>query len=126
MDRSSAAPDLSPLLRAVAEPQRLCLLRELADGSRAVHELVDASGLAQASVSRHLGVLREAGLVESRRRGRSRRYAWARPSAGSPAAGLLAWLRRSWAAGRAGGATTAPEQGRSAGPSAPELEDHLL
>ncbi|MCW5776194.1 MAG: helix-turn-helix transcriptional regulator [Phycisphaeraceae bacterium] len=60
---------------AVAEPRRRDIIAALSDGSsRAVGELVAALGLAQPTVSKHLGVLRDAGIVSVTRRGRHRLY----------------------------------------------------
>jgi DNA-binding transcriptional ArsR family regulator len=59
---------------AVAEPRRRELLDLLAGGERPVHELVEALGLAQPQVSKHLRVLREVGLVDVREEGRLRMY----------------------------------------------------
>jgi DNA-binding transcriptional ArsR family regulator len=55
--------------RALGEPARLGLLSLMRDGERTVTELVEASGLSQANVSRHLRVLHTAGLVSRRREG---------------------------------------------------------
>ena len=46
---------------AVAEPRRRQILDALGDGERAVNDLVEALGLAQPQVSKHLRVLREDG-----------------------------------------------------------------
>jgi DNA-binding transcriptional ArsR family regulator len=59
---------------AIAEPRRREILDALADGERAVGELVAIVGLAQPQVSKHLRVLREVGAVEVRDRGRQRLY----------------------------------------------------
>jgi DNA-binding transcriptional ArsR family regulator len=60
---------------AVAEPRRRELLDLLAGGGEhPVNELVDALGLAQPQVSKHLSVLRAVGLVEVRADGRRRLY----------------------------------------------------
>src|SRR5919204_6726483 len=58
----------------VAEPARREILDLLANGPRPVGQLVDATGLSQPNTSRHLRVLREAGLVESRPDGQRRLY----------------------------------------------------
>jgi DNA-binding transcriptional ArsR family regulator len=50
----------------VAEPNRRRILDLLRDGERPVGELVGALGVSQPAVSKHLRVLRDAGLVESR------------------------------------------------------------
>lgn len=59
---------------AVAEPRRRELLGVLAGGERPVGELVDALGIAQPQVSKHLRVLREVGAVQVREAGRQRLY----------------------------------------------------
>lgn len=59
---------------AVAEPTRREILDLLRDGERPVGELVDRLGMSQPAVSKHLRVLREAGLVEMEARGRARIY----------------------------------------------------
>jgi DNA-binding transcriptional ArsR family regulator len=53
-------------LHVLAEPRRLAILDLLRDGERPVGELVDRLGLSQPGVSKHLRVLRDAGLVEAR------------------------------------------------------------
>jgi DNA-binding transcriptional ArsR family regulator len=59
---------------AVAEPRRRQILDALADGERPVNDLVNALGMAQPQVSKHLRVLREVGAVEVREDGRQRLY----------------------------------------------------
>jgi DNA-binding transcriptional ArsR family regulator len=59
---------------AVAEPRRRAILDVLAGGERPVNELVEALGLAQPQVSKHLRVLREVGAVDVRDEGRRRLY----------------------------------------------------
>src|SRR5207244_8279226 len=59
---------------AVAEPRRRQILDLLADGERPVNDLVQALGLAQPQVSKHLRVLREVGAVDVRDEGRRRVY----------------------------------------------------
>lgn len=63
------------LFSALAEPSRLRLLRAMMpDGPRTVTELVEATGLSQANVSRHLAGLHAARLVEKARDGVFVRY----------------------------------------------------
>jgi ArsR family transcriptional regulator len=69
------APPLERVLAALAEPMRVAILCRLRDGDRCVCDLESDLGAAQNLVSYHLRVLREAGLVESRRRGRRIEYA---------------------------------------------------
>ena len=83
-------------LDVLAEPHRRQILDLVRDRPRPVGELVAATGLTQPGTSKHLRVLREAGLVEVRPDGRRRLYAL-RPE---PLAELDAWLapyRRHWA-----------------------------
>jgi DNA-binding transcriptional ArsR family regulator len=58
----------------VAEPARRRILDLLLGSTRTVGELVSATGLSQPNTSRHLRILREAGLVESRATGQRRVY----------------------------------------------------
>jgi DNA-binding transcriptional ArsR family regulator len=58
----------------VAEPTRRRILDLLRDRARSVGELVDQLGLSQPGVSKHLRVLREAGLVGVRRDAQRRWY----------------------------------------------------
>lgn len=59
---------------AVAEPYRRAILDLLASRERPVTEVVETLRLAQPSVSKHLKVLRDVGLVEVRRDGRRMLY----------------------------------------------------
>ena len=88
-------PDLS-VLEVIAEPTRRRILDAVRDGERSVGELVEQVGMHQPGVSRHLKVLRDAGLVEVRRDAQRRLYRL-RPE---PLRGLDAWLepyRAHWA-----------------------------
>jgi DNA-binding transcriptional ArsR family regulator len=59
---------------ALAEPSRRQILDLLREGDRSVGDLVGRLNLSQPGVSKHLKVLREAGLVEVRPEGRLRWY----------------------------------------------------
>jgi DNA-binding transcriptional ArsR family regulator len=50
----------------LAEPHRRCILDALRHGERPVTDLVQCVGLSQPAVSKHLRVLRQAGLVQAR------------------------------------------------------------
>jgi DNA-binding transcriptional ArsR family regulator len=73
---------------ALAEPHRRQILDLLRDGERAVGDLIQPLELSQPGVSKHLKVLRDAGLVAVRSEGRQRLYAL-RPQ---PLAEVDAWL----------------------------------
>ncbi len=82
-------------LEVLAEPSRRRILDLLRDGERPVGELVDRMDLTQPAVSKHLRVLKDAGLVEVRTNAQQRLYR-IRPD---PLAELDAWLepyRKLW------------------------------
>ena len=64
----------SDAFNAVAEPRRREILNYLALQERPVGEIVAALGLEQPSVSKHLRVLKDVGLVSARREGRQMFY----------------------------------------------------
>jgi ArsR family transcriptional regulator len=57
------------ILKALAHPSRLMMVDELAKGERCVCELQELVGADISTVSKHLTVLKKAGLVESDKRG---------------------------------------------------------
>ncbi|HEX9357071.1 MAG TPA: metalloregulator ArsR/SmtB family transcription factor [Streptosporangiaceae bacterium] len=61
--------------KAIADPKRLLIINELRDGPRTVGEVVSALGIPQANASQHLAVLRDRGIVSSRRAGSHIYYA---------------------------------------------------
>jgi DNA-binding transcriptional ArsR family regulator len=67
--RQSAA-QCCMLLKAMAHEDRLLLLCQLTQGEQNVGELEATVGIRQPSLSQHLGVLREEGLVAARRQGK--------------------------------------------------------
>jgi DNA-binding transcriptional ArsR family regulator len=62
--------DLRAFHKALADVNRLRIVRRLAEGEASVTDLIDHVGLSQPLVSHHLKRLRAAGLIESRRVGR--------------------------------------------------------
>lgn len=62
------------MLEVLAEPNRRRILDLLRDGERPVGELVGALDIAQPTVSKHLRVLRDAGLVDVRASAQLRLY----------------------------------------------------
>jgi DNA-binding transcriptional ArsR family regulator len=71
MPRAATTVDV---FNAVAEPKRRRVLGALVDGERSVSEIVTALKWPQPQVSKHLGVLRQVGLVSVRDDGRRRIY----------------------------------------------------
>src|SRR5438093_1448431 len=74
----------------LAEPNRRRILDLLAQAQRPVGELVERLQLSQPLVSKHLRILREAGLVQSHVDGQRRQYALR----AAPLAEIDAWLAR--------------------------------
>jgi DNA-binding transcriptional ArsR family regulator len=68
------AATTSDAFNAIAEPQRRNILNYLALKERPVGEIVASLGLEQPSVSKHLRVLKDVGLVHVRRDGRHKLY----------------------------------------------------
>ncbi|MDR3489073.1 MAG: metalloregulator ArsR/SmtB family transcription factor [Bradyrhizobium sp.] len=78
------------IFAALADPTRRAIFERLArDGEQTVRVLTDQSGVSQPAVSKHLGVLKLAGLVLDRRDGRQTHYS-AQPHGLAP---LLDWMR---------------------------------
>jgi DNA-binding transcriptional ArsR family regulator len=68
------AATTSDAFNAVAEPRRRDILNFIAMQERSVSEIVDALEMEQPSVSKHLKVLKDVGLVDVRREGRQMLY----------------------------------------------------
>ncbi|MGM9668635.1 MAG: metalloregulator ArsR/SmtB family transcription factor [Faecousia sp.] len=85
--------DLQLLLRALADPIRREILTLLKDGRKSAGEISDCFPVSGAAVSRHLSVLKEAGLVTDRREGKFIYYRW-NPQALEPVTRWLAELER--------------------------------
>lgn len=80
-------PDL--VLKALADPTRRALFERLSSkGEQTVSVLTTHSGVSQPAVSKHLGLLRRAGLVHDRRDGRETHYS-VRPKSLAP---LVDWM----------------------------------
>src|SRR4051794_37748843 len=69
MDRTD---QLTTVFSALADPTRRAILAKLADGEATVSELAEPFHLAQPTISKHLRVLEEAGLIETGRDAHSR------------------------------------------------------
>lgn len=85
----------APLWTALADPHRRAIVALLLERPRPVGEIVEACGLSQPSTSKHLKVLRDAGLVRVRQDAQRRVYALDP----APIAALDTWLapyRRLW------------------------------
>ena len=67
--REKMYEERAEILKALGHPSRLMMVDELSRGERCVCELTELVGADMSTVSRHLSVLREAGLVDSEKRG---------------------------------------------------------
>lgn len=63
---------LDPTFAALADPTRRALLARLAQGEACVAELAEPFAISQPAISRHLKVLEDAGLIETRIQGTAR------------------------------------------------------
>ncbi len=70
---------LAELCKAFSDPKRLIIIAELRKGQKSVSDLVRILTIPQAVVSRHLGVLRERGIVDARREGTNVFYSLSDP-----------------------------------------------
>ncbi len=80
MDMSHPIPDqltevIAQRFRVLGEPMRIKLLDALRDGDSTVGELTDRLGASQQNVSKHLGVLHQAGIVSRTKQGTFVHYA---------------------------------------------------
>ena len=83
-------------LKALADPTRRAIFERLSrDGEQTVWMLTDRSGVSQPAVSKHLGVLKHAGLVHARHRGRQTHYT-AQPRALAPLVDWMSYYSRFW------------------------------
>ena len=79
----------SELFTTLADPTRRAIFERLCcDGEQTVWMLTEEAGVSQPAVSKHLGVLKSAGLVRDRRAGRETHYR-AQPKALAP---LIDWM----------------------------------
>lgn len=78
VDRVELIP-AAALFRSLGDPARLAIVRRLATGPARVTDLVEALGLAQSTVSKHLVCLRDCGLIDSEPVGRASLFRLTRP-----------------------------------------------
>ena len=77
----ASAGEAARLLRALGNERRLMILCQLADGERSVGDLYPHVGLSQSALSQHLAVLRQEGVVATRREAQTVWYRIADPAA---------------------------------------------
>lgn len=77
----ASAANACALLKVLANPDRLLLMCQLSQGELSVGEMEEQLGIYQPTLSQQLGVLRENGLVATRREGKNIFYSMASPQA---------------------------------------------
>ncbi len=85
------------ITKALADANRLRVLMALTGGELCVCQIVELLGLATSTVSKHMSILRQARLVDSRKDGRWMYYRLPGRGAARPAREAIAWVRRSLA-----------------------------
>jgi len=86
------------IAKALADEGRLRVLVALADRELCVCEIIELLGLAPSTVSKHLSILRQAGVVEARKNGRWIYYRLAGKDAPREVKAAVEWVRTSLAA----------------------------
>lgn len=81
--RTRQRKDHAAIFKALGHPARLRIVEELRAGERCVCELVDVSAGGWSTVSRHLSVLKAAGVVEDEKRGLQVYYRLVLPCVGT-------------------------------------------
>jgi DNA-binding transcriptional ArsR family regulator len=84
------------LFKSLSDPTRRALFESLSrNGEQTVVMLTHRAGVSQPAVSKHLLILKNAGLVRARRGGRETHYS-ARPRALAPLVGWMSFYSRFW------------------------------
>ena len=83
------------IAKALADEGRLRVLVALADRELCVCEIIELLGLAPSTVSKHLSILRQAGIVEARKDGRWIYYRLAEKGAPREVTAAIEWVRGS-------------------------------
>lgn len=86
--------DSDPVFRALADRTRREIVEVLGAGPKAVHDLAGRFEMSRPAVSKHLRILREAGLVSLEPSGKENLY---RLEPG-PMAEVIGWMNRHWSA----------------------------
>ena len=87
--------DFVNITKALADENRLRMLMGLENGELCVCQITELMGLAMSTVSKHLSVLYQAGLVNARKEGRWMYYSLPAKGAPTVAREAVAWVRRS-------------------------------
>lgn len=80
------------IAKALADDTRLRALMLLADGPLCLCQIVEILGLAPSTISKHMSILQQAGLVTSRKKGRWMHFAWSNGDSSPEARQALDWI----------------------------------
>ncbi len=87
---------MNVLFKSLSDPTRRALFERLSrEGEQTVRMLTDTSGVSQPAVSKHLAILKRAGLVRAESRGRETHYR-AHPRALAPLVNWMSYYTRFW------------------------------
>ena len=89
--------EILDITKALADENRLRILMALADRELCVCQIVELLGLAPSTVSKHMSILRQAGLVEARKRGRWMYYRLPDEHCPKEISQAIEWVRSSLA-----------------------------
>lgn len=93
-NRRDAMRDFMGVTRALADENRVRILMALHDGELCVCQLIHLRQLAPSTVSKHISILYQAGLVDSRKEGRWVYYRLPAKSASPTVSTAIQWIRR--------------------------------
>jgi DNA-binding transcriptional ArsR family regulator len=80
------------IAKALADETRLRALMLLADGPLCLCQIVEILGLAHSTISKHMSILQQAGLVTSQKKGRWMHFAWSNGDSSPDARQALDWI----------------------------------
>lgn len=86
--------ELKAILKALDNEHRLRILMSLRDGEVCLCQLIEVLGLAPSTVSRHVDLLRQAGLVQMRKEGRWHHYRLTGRDASPVAREAIRWVSK--------------------------------
>ena len=69
----------SEISKTLANPIRLAILHSLRDGEKSVNELTEILGISQSNISQHLAIMRQKGILKTRKQGTSIFYSVTNP-----------------------------------------------
>lgn len=85
--------DLANITKALADENRLRAFAAVMEQELCVCQITELLGLAPSTVSKHLSILKQAGVVDARKDGRWIYYRVAGDTMSAPVAGAIAWVR---------------------------------